>query len=226
MDYLQVLDHAHALLRPRSYVEIGCRAGASLALSRAPAIAIDPDFEITAQLTAPTRLYRMTSDEFFRTHDVRSLLGAPVDFAFIDGMHHAEVALRDFINLERAPSRHGVITIDDVLPGQMDHATRDRMTRIWTEDVYRLVPLLRHFRPDLLVEVFDVDLKGLCLVSRLDPQSRVLSDGYARHEAELLAGRYAAPDVPTLRAALRPAPAHDLVPALAELVRWRAGAAR
>jgi len=222
MDYLEALNHAHALLRPCNYVEIGCRAGASLALSRAPAIAIDPDFEITAQLTAPTRLYRMTSDEFFRTHDVRSLLGEAIDFSFIDGMHHAECALRDFINLERASSRRGVIAIDDVLPGEMIHAGRERKTQVWTGDVYQLPLILRRFRPDLVMDVFDVDLKGFCLVSRLDPASSVLSDGYRKHEADIRSGMHALPDIPTLRKAIAPAPAEDLPRRLEELSRWRA----
>jgi hypothetical protein len=88
MNYLEALRLAHAVLRPRNYVEIGCRFGSSLALSRSPAIGIDPDFQISEPLDAPTRLYRMTSDDFFRTREVKQLLGGAVDFAFIDGMHN------------------------------------------------------------------------------------------------------------------------------------------
>lgn len=224
MDYLEALSRAHGLLRPRNYVEIGCRSGHSLAVSRSPSIGIDPDFEITAPLLAPTRLYRMTSDEFFRTHDVGAILGEPIDLAFIDGMHHAECALRDFIHLERQAARRGVIVIDDVLPGDMRHATRERNTQVWTGDVYKLVLILRRFRPDLVIDVFDVELKGFCLVSRLDPQSRVLADGYGRHEADVAAGRYTLPDVATLRDAIAPAPVETLGRRLTELAHWRDGA--
>lgn len=222
MEYQEALRRAHATLRPRNYVEIGCRIGDSLALSRSPSIAIDPEFEIKRPLEAPTRLYRTTSDEFFRTHDVRALLGEAVDFAFIDGLHHAEVALRDFMNLERNSSRFGVIAIDDVLPNDMSLAGRERKTRDWFGDVYRLVPVLQRFRPDLAIDVFDVEQKGFCLVSRLDPDSRVLAEAYGGIEADLLAGRYAVTEVDRLREAVRPAPVERLEPRLAELARWRA----
>lgn len=222
MDYLEALSRAHAALRPRNYVEIGCRCGVSLALSRSPSIGIDPDFEITSQLIAPTRLYRTTSDDFFRTHDISSLLGEAIDFSFIDGMHHAECALRDFINLERASSRHGVIAVDDVLPGDMIHASRERKTQVWTGDVYKLLLILRRFRPDLAIDVFDVDLKGFCLVSHLDPDSTALYESYRTHEADILAGMYTLPDIPTLRDAIAPAPAEDLPRRLEELSRSRA----
>ena len=38
----ELLKHLHALVQPRNYLEIGVRKGASLALSRARTIAIDP----------------------------------------------------------------------------------------------------------------------------------------------------------------------------------------
>lgn len=224
MNYLDALALAHAALKPRNYVEIGCRFGASLALSRSPSIGIDPAFEITAQLVAPTRLYRMTSDEFFRTHDVKAVLGEEIDFSFIDGLHHAECALRDFINLERASGRHGVIVVDDVLPGDMSHASRERNTQAWTGDVYKLVLLLERFRPDLAIDVFDVELKGFCVISRLDPESEVLHDDYSRHESDILAGMYTLQDIPTLRDTIAPSPAAQVARHLEDLAAWRASA--
>lgn len=221
MNYLEALSHAHAALKPRNYVEIGCRFGMSLALSRSPSVGIDPDFEITSQLIAPTRFYRMTSDTFFRTNDIKAILGEPVDFAFIDGMHHVEYALRDFINLERASTRHGVIAVDDALPGDMIHASRVRKTQVWTGDVYKLVLILRRFRPDLVIDVFDVDLKGFCLISHLDPDSTVLYENYRKHEADIGSGMYTLPDIPTLRDAIAPAPAEKVPHRLKELAKWR-----
>src|SRR5690606_6171086 len=109
---------------------------------RAPAIGIDPDFDIRVSLAAPTRLFRMTSDAFFAQPDVRSILSAPIDLAFIDGMHQVEFALRDFISLERHASANSIILIDDVLPEKMEYATRERHSRVWTGDVYRLILVL------------------------------------------------------------------------------------
>ena len=100
MKYLTALAQLHETLTPASYVEIGCREGRSLTLARCPALAIDPDFEIRADLHAPTRIFRLTSDDFFARHDLGELLGGKVDLAFVDGMHRAEFVLRDILNLE------------------------------------------------------------------------------------------------------------------------------
>jgi hypothetical protein len=151
MDYLHALKGVHEIVAPVNYCEIGCRLGISLALSKVPSVGIDPDFEIRTELTAPTRLYRTTSDAFFAAPNCSDILGAPIDFGFIDGMHLVEYALRDVINIERHATPQSVIAIDDLLPQDMLYASRQRETQIWTGDVYRLVPILRTFRPDLEV---------------------------------------------------------------------------
>jgi len=153
MKYLSALDLLHNGLRPRSYVEIGCRKGVSLARARCPSLAIDPDFEITAPLTAPTRLFRETSDVFFAKRDLTALLGGPVDLAFVDGMHRAEFVLRDILNLERHCTLHSVIVVDDVLPEDIAWTTRERQTQAWTGDVYKVIPFLRDHRPDLQIHL-------------------------------------------------------------------------
>lgn len=188
MNYLEALANTHKALNPVTYCEIGCRQGVSLALARSPSVAIDPDFALTHEIVAPVKLFRMESDAFFATHDLKTVLGGPVDFAFIDGMHLVEYALRDFINLEKSSHAGGVIAIDDVLPQDIQHTTRVRETQAWTGDVYRLIPLLRHFRPDLDIRVYDVDLKGYCLVSNLDPSSTVLAHALPGIEARLAKG--------------------------------------
>ena len=57
--------------------------------------------------------------------------------AFIDGMHLSEFALRDFIGVERLSRWTGVAIFDDMLPG-VEEAGRDRRTRAWTGDVYKV----------------------------------------------------------------------------------------
>ncbi|MER9406663.1 hypothetical protein NKI36_21755 [Mesorhizobium caraganae] len=189
MEYLEALSSIHRILRPANYLEIGSRFGHSLALSEAPSIGIDPDFEIRVPLKAPTRLFAETSDDFFK-RDVAALVGGPVDLTFIDGMHNAEFALRDFINCERASHAQGVIVIDDVLPRDIAHTSRKRNTQVWTGDIYKLVTILRKFRPDLTVDAYDVEMKGLCIVSGLRPGDTTLMDAYRDIEADILNGRY------------------------------------
>lgn len=222
MDYLTALAATHATLAPRNYLEIGCRHGLSLALSKAPAIGVDPDFEITASFDAPTQLFELTSDSFFEAHDPAELFGSPIDFAFIDGLHNAEVALRDFMNIERHAARTSVIAIDDILPEDLAYATRTRNTEIWTGDVYKVISILKRYRPDLRIDVFDVEMKGFCLISRLDPASSALGDKYGEIEADILAGRYDAASISALRADLAPRSVEHLQITLAELALMRA----
>jgi hypothetical protein len=221
LDYLGALALAHRILTPANYCEIGCRFGYSLTLASAPALGIDPEFEIKAPLTAPTRLFRETSDDFFATRDLPAILGGPVDFAFIDGLHRVEFALRDFMNLERASHPGGVIAIDDLLPQDMAWATRERKTVHWTGDVYRLIPILQTWRPDLCIRIYDVAVKGFALISGLDPASTILTENYTGIEADIVAGRWILPSVEAIRATLAPSPIADLEPDLHALAASR-----
>lgn len=220
MDYLQALNLVHTIVAPRNYCEIGCRFGYSLALSKSPTVAVDPDFEIKAQLTAPTRIYKQGSDDFFASHDLRSLFGEPLDFGFIDGMHRAEFALRDFINLERSSHPGGIIAIDDLLPGDMAYTSRERHTQIWTGDIYRVIAILREYRPDLEIRIYDVDMKGFSTISNLDPASNVLRDAYPEIAAAIAQGKWQLPSIESLREMLAPRPTAELA---ADLQRFAQG---
>ncbi|MFO1418697.1 MAG: methyltransferase domain-containing protein [Methylotetracoccus sp.] len=175
--YLDVLTTVHATLAPRSYLEIGIRRGDSLGLARRPAIAIDPCPHPEFQPGADVRLFRMSSDDFFELEADRALTD-PVDLAFIDGMHLFEYALRDFIKIERRCSPTSVIVIDDVFPNSIEQAQRERCTRCWTGDVWKLLQCLRNYRPDLVLVPIDTDPTGLLLVLGLSPRNRQLVDQY------------------------------------------------
>lgn len=209
LDYLSALSTLHRELEAERYVEIGCRLGASLSLAKARAVAIDPDFEIRFPLAGTVSLFKETSDDFFSRRDLSAILGGTFDLGFIDGMHRAEFVLRDFINLERHAHPGSVLVIDDVLPQNMSWTTRKRETQAWTGDVYRIVPFLRHVRPDLKVEVFDIDMKGLAVVSGLDPshaQGDLLPDGW---EEQILSERFGCSSIEEIRATLRPRPVSE-----------------
>jgi hypothetical protein len=187
MYYLDFLGRLHARISPRTYLEIGIRTGGSLALSRVPSIGIDPAFAVTSEIAAPARLFRTTSDEYFqREQPLEPFDNAPIDLAFIDGMHLSEFALRDFINVEKHCHWASVVVFDDMLPRTIDEAARDRHTVQWTGDVYKVIGILRRLRPDLTLTVVGTKPTGLLIVSGLDPDSRVLEDAYPELEAECL----------------------------------------
>ena len=181
MDYLEFLERLHARLAPAPYLEIGVRFGKSLALAQAPSVGIDPAYELRTAVRDDASLFRETSDDYFARPDpLAPLGGAPPALAFIDGMHLAEYALRDFINVERNAHWTTVVVFDDILPRRAVEAARERRTRVWTGDVYKLAGILRRHRPDLLCLEVDVAPTGVMVVLGLDPDSRVLSERYDR----------------------------------------------
>jgi hypothetical protein len=196
----EFLRRIHELARPRNYLEIGVNDGRSLALSRVPSIAIDPAFKVTVSQRVDVHLVKATSDDYFARPDpllhlrsgrnpFRNLRrgrppfahyrgGTTLDLAFIDGMHLFEFALRDFMNVERFAQWSSVIVLDDMLPRNVDEAARDRHTSAWTGDVFKVIPVLRKYRPDLTLVAIDTEPTGVLVVLGSDPSSGVLKAKY------------------------------------------------
>ncbi len=204
MNYLEALQIIHRHLQPKNYVEIGCRMGNSLSISKCESIAIDPGYEIKTQIESPTRFFKMTSDQFFQQFDIKNLLGGPIDLAFIDGMHWAEYALRDFINLERNSHQGSVVLIDDILPEKIEWTTRERFSQAWTGDVYQTIAILRQYRPDLQIRVFDIEMKGMAVITGINPDSNILAENYHTIEKAILSGEYKIDSAEAIRTAIGP----------------------
>jgi hypothetical protein len=181
-----VLEELHRAYRPRTYLEIGVNRGRSLSLSRTKTIAVDPAFKIKAELACDLELVKATSDEFFARAEAFSHFdGDPVDLAFIDGLHAFEFVLRDFVNVERHADWTSVIVVDDIFPRSSTEAARERKTRAWAGDVFKIVDVLAEHRPDLLLVPLDTEPTGVLIILGADPESEALGDGYAD-----LVGRY------------------------------------
>jgi len=89
-------------------------------------------------------VFSQTSDEFFEQCDVISELGGrTLDLAFIDGLHHIEFALRDFINVEKCCSAESTTLIHDVYPIDATSAARERASWFWSGDIWRLILILK-----------------------------------------------------------------------------------
>jgi LPS sulfotransferase NodH len=190
--YQNCLRELHQAIRPKTYLEIGTLNGDTLNLASCHSIAVDPAFQLS---TPPIgnkpslHMFQMSSDSFFANYDPKALLHGPIDLAFLDGMHLFEFLLRDFIHTERACHAGSVIVLHDCVPLDPFMATRDvgdqksrsrsRYPLWWTGDVWKLVPILHHYRSDLTVTLFDSPPTGLALVTDLDPTNRVLSEHYA-----------------------------------------------
>jgi hypothetical protein len=177
--YLRLLRGLHEQLAPPTYCEIGIRGGHSLELSRAASIGIDPEFAIRRELRGRFALFRTTSDEYFARPDPREPVdGARFALSFIDGMHLFEYALRDFINVEAHSDWWSVIVFDDILPREVVEANRDRATKAWTGDVYKILTALDRHRRDLICLRVATEPTGLLIVLGADPTSETLRRRY------------------------------------------------
>ncbi|HEY0442980.1 MAG TPA: class I SAM-dependent methyltransferase [Candidatus Limnocylindrales bacterium] len=196
----EFLRRLHAVVKPRNYLEIGVNDGKSLALSHVPSIAVDPAFKVMEPLRLDVHLVKQTSDDFFaRPNPLKHLRsgrnpirnvrrgrplfghylgGTTLDLAFIDGMHLFEFALRDFMNVERFARWSSVIVFDDMLPRNVDEAARDRHTNEWTGDVFKMIPVLREHRPDLVLIPVDTTPTGVLVVLGADPSNTTLRARY------------------------------------------------
>lgn len=191
-NYLTVLGRLHTLLQPETYLEIGTSTGRSLAIAKCASIAIDPRFKIDANVIGEKPsclLFQIASDRFFRKHNVRDLLGQPVDLAFLDGLHQYEFLLRDFCNVERVCRRNSIIALHDCIPTDIYRARRkmaDQEIRklapqpnAWTGDVWKTLLILKERRPDLRIHCFNAPPTGLVCITNLNPSSTELVDSYA-----------------------------------------------
>lgn len=176
-DKHQLLSEIHKRLQPDFYFEIGVQTGKSLALAKCEALGVDPMPMITQVLPATAKVLTCSSDSFF-AHKADLLLQKSIDLCFIDGMHLFEYALRDFIYIEKYAKPYSLIVIDDIFPGHPDQARRERCTRAWTGDVWKVKETLEKYRPDLFVLAVDAFPTGLLLISALDSGSDLLADGY------------------------------------------------
>ncbi|HEU0218998.1 MAG TPA: hypothetical protein VFQ90_20245 [Stellaceae bacterium] len=90
------------------------------------------------------------------------------------------------MNVERYARPTLIAAIDDVFPSHPLQAERDRRSRVWCGDVWKIAYVLARYRPDLLVLRLDVDPAGLLLVAGFDPGSRALRDNYNPIARELV----------------------------------------
>ena len=175
------------------YLEIGVARGVVFAqIACRHGIGVDPDFDLSVNVAAnKTRVsfYQLMSDEFFAHLRLRRHLGGRIDLAFLDGMHLFEFLLRDVMNTEAICRRDSIICLHDCLPlaepmterDPMRAQARSRGTRYadwWTGDVWKVVPILAKYRPDLTLTLVDAAPTGLVVITGLDPSSRVLAKNY------------------------------------------------
>lgn len=179
-DYLDILKKLHFLLKPNTYVEIGIESGRSFRIAHPPTISIGIDPQPKLRKTpSSAKVFTLTSNEFFQQHNLlQELNNNTVDLAFIDGLHLFEQSLQDFINLEKYSSKKTIICFHDTLPLDRVTSNRDFSTMFWSGDVWKVVPILKQYRPDLEILTVPTKPTGLTIVTNLNADSVILSDHY------------------------------------------------
>lgn len=181
--YRKFLAELHATHVFDWYMEIGCRRGRSFSPVRSKTIAVDPVFSVKIDvITHKPRLhiFQESSDDFFDSQFLERNEIA-LKLSFLDGMHLYEYLLRDLIATERNSAADGFIMLHDCCPYDHEMTTRDLddlPDGAWTGDVWKIVPILQKYRPDLKIDVLDCRTTGLVVVSNLDPKNTVLSENY------------------------------------------------
>lgn len=185
-------------IQARTYFEIGTSRGKSVAGLDCAAVCVDPAFKVEQNIIGrKPALFalQMTSDDFFAQYSLSDLLPKPgrLDLAFLDGMHHFEFLLRDFMNVEKYCNARTVVALHDCLPLHPRAARRhdrrnvvneattrpvDPAARGWTGDVWKVLRILQQYRPDLRITVFDCPPSSLVVITNCDPSNRVLDRAY------------------------------------------------
>ena len=175
-NYIDFLKFAHDQKQPATYLEIGVNQGRAFSLCNPDchAVGIEPQAGLFQPQHPRHQLVTLTSDEFFdkapEKINEQYFNNKPLDLAFVDGMHLFEYALRDILNIEKLCHKSSVILLHDCYPIDQITASRNRKTGFWTGDVWRVIPALKKFRPDLTIKTIPIAPSGICVISNLNPQ--------------------------------------------------------
>lgn len=179
--YTKMLARLHEIIAPDWYLEVGTFRGKSLHLASSNFVAVDPSFmfndPISNRDAKEMHLFQRTSDEFFASGFCERN-GITFDLAFLDGLHHYDCLLRDFMNAEKLMSRSGTIVLHDCCPSTVEMTAREQCKGFWTGDVWKTLMILQQYRPDLDIKVAACRPTGLAIVRNLDPKSELLDERY------------------------------------------------
>ena len=222
-DFMAVLSEKRGTQR---YLEIGVRDGQLTSRIHADvAVGVDPTFVITHNVARHKRrisLMTATSDHFFASPEMIAMLSGKPDLVFLDGYHTFEFLLRDFANSEKICDQRSLIVVHDCLPLDTimtlryleEWKQKTRGTRFngwWTGDVWKLVPILQKYRPDLKIVYTDCTPTGLVCISNLYPDSRILEQNYLEIVDEFRAVASSETELRRLYSSIEITPSRDIL---------------
>ena len=151
MKRYEIINSLAKINQADTYLEVGVEAGHTFSkIAITNKTAVDPIFRFDFK-SMDGSFHQTTSDEFLLEAVSKN---AKFDFIFLDGLHHWEFALRDFINATLLSHKKTIIIIDDVLPSDYFSQLRSQSDCVkfkkiynikdenWMGDVYKIIPMI------------------------------------------------------------------------------------
>ena len=175
------IDFINSLVNLNSnYIEIGVRNGENFfAIRSKNKVGVDPNyffskrFHINSLLKSYNwnyKMYRKTSDEFFKNEADVIYKNNKIDIAFIDGLHTYEQSLRDARNCLKYLNLDGYIIFHDCNPLTAE-AANPRIPHgaiNWNGDVWKAIHHLRKYENYFHCFTIDFD-EGIGVLKVKDP---------------------------------------------------------
>ena len=160
-----------------NYLEIGVRNGENyFAMDAHRKFGVDPEYFFAKRAIIRSlfkksnwtqRMFRCTSDEFFKFHARRIFKKRKLDLVFIDGMHTYEQSLQDGINSLKFLNPEGIIVFHDCNPWSKESARPlvpfGKVS--WNGDVWKTIYHYRQYPEHFECFTYDAD-EGLGILKR------------------------------------------------------------
>ncbi len=191
-DFLRLLAAVDQAAAPQGFVAISTKSGRAARCIACHGVLVDP-----AMASSEAALQPGQHLAFLRSDAAQAFAEAPlsdafphgVDLALLDGLHAFATMLDDFMAVEAASHPGTVVLLHDCLPlnhrmtgepaghdpSDDDPALRD----FWTGDVWKIIPTLQHYRPDLSLAFVNCGPTGFVVCRGLKARSTVLRDARA-----------------------------------------------
>lgn len=152
----------------KTYLEIGVQHSQILQqLKIGKKIGVDPKPLINP---SDCMIYSKTSDDFFEQDADALFKDDKIDMALVDGLHHCEYVLRDFMNCEKHAKNNSIIFLHDCLPISETTQVREEQPYgiPWHGDCWKALKYILEIRPDLNITLFNA-CQGTAMITNLNP---------------------------------------------------------
>lgn len=163
-DYRKIIRTLIETLKPKTYLEVGCRKGETLryilnASKKTKLYAIDIN-DVSKFIPSSVKFFCGNS------HEVGKNWNIPLDMVFIDADHCAESVLKDFELYSKWVSPNGIILLHDTYPSSVEMTNKSE-----NGDAYKVAWMIRMERNDAFEIVTIPVVNGLSIIRKCTKQT-------------------------------------------------------